>query len=134
MTTDRRRHTFPAAHGLHSATALASRPRAVVVGGGIAGLAAATGLAERGGTLWADCRTGARLLSLPWAAHKHWILVSVAVVLRRRCRLLLTTAMPAESYPRYSSLRSPSISMGTTLRPATAPTIPHMVFSARFRK
>ena len=28
--------------------ALSSRPRAVVVGGGIAGLAAATGLAERG--------------------------------------------------------------------------------------
>ena len=48
MTTDRRRRTFPAPHGLHSATALASRPRAVVVGAGIAGLAAATGLAERG--------------------------------------------------------------------------------------
>ncbi|HXO13577.1 MAG TPA: FAD-dependent oxidoreductase, partial [Mycobacterium sp.] len=48
MTTDRRRRTFPAPPGLHSATALASRPRAVVVGAGIAGLAAATGLAERG--------------------------------------------------------------------------------------
>ena len=48
MTTDRRRRTFPAPQGLRSATALASRPRAVVVGAGIAGLAAATGLAERG--------------------------------------------------------------------------------------
>ena len=34
--------------GLPSAEALSSRPRAVVVGAGIAGLAAATGLAERG--------------------------------------------------------------------------------------
>src|ERR1700728_458749 len=48
VTTDRRRRTFPAPPALHSATALASRPRAVVVGAGIAGLAAATGLAERG--------------------------------------------------------------------------------------
>jgi carotenoid phi-ring synthase / carotenoid chi-ring synthase len=46
--TDRRRRTFPAPHGLPSAAALASQPRAVVVGAGIAGLAAATGLAERG--------------------------------------------------------------------------------------
>jgi len=48
VTTDRRRRTFPAPPGLHSATALPSQPRAVVVGAGIAGLAAATGLAERG--------------------------------------------------------------------------------------
>jgi carotenoid phi-ring synthase / carotenoid chi-ring synthase len=48
VTTDRRRRIFPAADGLPSATALSSQPRAVVVGGGIAGLAAATGLAERG--------------------------------------------------------------------------------------
>jgi isorenieratene synthase len=46
--TDRHRRTFPAPQGLHSAAALSSRPRAVVVGAGIAGLAAATGLAERG--------------------------------------------------------------------------------------
>ncbi len=46
--TDRRRRTFPAPQGLHSAAALSSQPRAVVVGAGIAGLAAATGLAERG--------------------------------------------------------------------------------------
>ncbi|BAX91691.1 FAD-dependent oxidoreductase [Mycobacterium shigaense] len=45
---DRRRHIHAAAPGLPGAGALSSRPRVVVVGGGIAGLAAATGLAERG--------------------------------------------------------------------------------------
>ncbi len=44
--TDRRRQTHPAPPGLPDA--LSSRPRAVVVGAGIAGLTAATGLAERG--------------------------------------------------------------------------------------
>ncbi|BBX66110.1 dehydrogenase [Mycobacterium saskatchewanense] len=46
--TDRRRETFAAPEGLPNADALPARPRAVVVGGGIAGLTAATGLAERG--------------------------------------------------------------------------------------
>ncbi|KKC05293.1 NAD(P)/FAD-dependent oxidoreductase [Mycobacterium nebraskense] len=46
--TDRRRETLPAPTGLPDAGALPSRPRVVVVGGGIAGLTAATGLAERG--------------------------------------------------------------------------------------
>ncbi|OJZ75146.1 isorenieratene synthase [Mycobacterium paraffinicum] len=48
LATDRRRETVPAPTGLPDASALTSRPRVVVVGGGIAGLAAATGLAERG--------------------------------------------------------------------------------------
>jgi isorenieratene synthase len=46
--TDRRRQTHPAPIGLADASGLSSRPRAVVVGAGIAGLTAATGLAERG--------------------------------------------------------------------------------------
>ncbi len=46
--TDRRRQTYPAPRGLRDANTLSSRPRAVVVGAGIAGLSAATGLAERG--------------------------------------------------------------------------------------
>ncbi|MGA8330371.1 MAG: FAD-dependent oxidoreductase [Mycobacterium sp.] len=46
--TDSKRQTFPAPPGLPSTAALSAQPRAVVVGGGIAGLAAATGLAERG--------------------------------------------------------------------------------------
>ncbi|WP_197420323.1 FAD-dependent oxidoreductase, partial [Mycobacterium sp. NAZ190054] len=44
--SDRRRQTLPAHPGRR--TAGGGRPRVVVVGGGIAGLAAATGLAERG--------------------------------------------------------------------------------------
>ncbi|MDX1882397.1 FAD-dependent oxidoreductase [Mycolicibacterium sp. 120270] len=46
--TDPRRASHPAPPGLPNASALATVPRVVVVGGGIAGLAAATGLAERG--------------------------------------------------------------------------------------
>lgn len=46
--TDPRRVTLPAPTGLPDASALPRRPRVVVVGAGIAGLAAATGLAERG--------------------------------------------------------------------------------------
>ena len=45
---DRRRHVHPAAPGQSHASALSWLPRAVVVGAGIAGLTAATGLAERG--------------------------------------------------------------------------------------
>ena len=46
--TDPRRMTHAAPGGVSDAAALPNRPRVVVVGGGIAGLAAATGLAERG--------------------------------------------------------------------------------------
>lgn len=45
---DPRRVVHAAPSGRPDAAALSSRPRAVVVGGGIAGLTAATGLAERG--------------------------------------------------------------------------------------
>ncbi|VVJ17498.1 phi-Carotenoid synthase (EC and EC 2.1.1-) [Amycolatopsis camponoti] len=45
---DRRAELHPASPGLPDAGALGRRPRAAVVGGGIAGLTAATGLAERG--------------------------------------------------------------------------------------
>lgn len=48
MSADRRRRTFAAPTGLPDAGALEWRPRVAVVGGGIAGLSAATGLAERG--------------------------------------------------------------------------------------
>lgn len=45
---DARRVVHPAPPGRVDATALPARPRAVVIGGGIAGLTAATGLIERG--------------------------------------------------------------------------------------
>ncbi len=47
-TTDRRRETLPALPGHSHANALSQTPRVVVVGAGIAGLAAAAGLSERG--------------------------------------------------------------------------------------
>jgi isorenieratene synthase len=49
--TDPRRVTLAAPLGAANAAALSSRPHVVVVGGGIAGLTAATGLAERGVTV-----------------------------------------------------------------------------------
>ncbi|AGB25127.1 hypothetical protein Mycsm_04908 [Mycobacterium sp. JS623] len=49
--TDPRRVTLAARQGVPDAAALPSRPHVVVIGGGIAGLAAATGLAERGVTV-----------------------------------------------------------------------------------
>ncbi|MGO4444220.1 FAD-dependent oxidoreductase [Mycobacterium sp. 2YAF39] len=49
--TDRLRVTHDAPTGAPDAAALPARPHAVVVGAGIAGLAAATGLAERGVTV-----------------------------------------------------------------------------------
>ena len=49
--TDPRRASHPATPGLPDAGGLNSTPHVVVVGGGIAGLAAATGLVERGVTV-----------------------------------------------------------------------------------
>lgn len=49
--TDPRRVTHAASTGAPDAAALPDRPHVVIVGGGIAGLAAATGLAERGVTV-----------------------------------------------------------------------------------
>ena len=49
--SDPRRETHAAPHGVSDAAALPTRPHVVVVGAGIAGLAAATGLAERGVTV-----------------------------------------------------------------------------------
>ncbi len=46
--TDRRQQRIPAPGGLSAPDESSSRPRAIVVGAGIAGLTAATGLAERG--------------------------------------------------------------------------------------
>ena len=59
------------------------------------------------------------------------LLRDFAVCLRRDAvemiALSSTTAMPAESYPRYSSFRKPSMISGTTCLFPTYPTIPHIV-------
>ena len=44
------------------------------------------------------------------------------------------TAIPAESYPRYSRRRNPSIRIGTALRSATTPTMPHINCRLRRKK
>jgi len=46
--SDPRAHTYPAPPGAADASAMGEQPRVVVVGAGIAGIAAAVGLAERG--------------------------------------------------------------------------------------
>src|SRR5260370_24834204 len=43
----------------------------------------------------------------------------------------LTTAMPAESYPRYSRRRSPSRIRGTTFLGPMYPTMPHTMHSPK---
>src|SRR6266496_2029382 len=58
--------------------------------------------------------TSSKLRSLP-SARRIW-----------RPSPLPQTAIPAESYPRYSSRRSPSRMTGTTRFLPTYPTIPHM--------
>src|SRR5580704_4942098 len=66
--------------------------------------------------------TSSRLRSLPSA--------------RRTCSPspLPHTAIPAESYPRYSKRRSPSIMTGTTAFLPTYPTMPHIFFYSCFRR
>ena len=56
-----------------------------------------------------------RLRSLPGARHTASLLLAG-----------LPTAIPAESYPRYSRRLNPSMMTGTTFFGPTYPTIPHM--------
>src|SRR5690348_5216570 len=93
---------------------------------------------------------GCALVSVgrPWVAQRVWAMPMVPCtccsstsrpnwdtrpVERTRCSFPFTTARPAESYPRYSRRRRPSIRIGTTLRRAMAPTIPHMCSASLFR-
>ncbi|SFQ30751.1 isorenieratene synthase [Amycolatopsis arida] len=78
---DRRRVRHPAPPGLADAGALGRRPRVTVVGGGIAGLAAATGLAERGVAVELverDDRLGGRVAGWP-----AWLPDGTAVAMSR---------------------------------------------------
>src|SRR5262245_17299223 len=51
---------------------------------------------------------------------------SLPALRRRSTQPFFTTATPAESYPRYSSRRSPSINTGTTSFGPMYPMIPHI--------
>src|ERR1700723_1492000 len=89
------------------------------------------------------CGWALRSLGTPWVAQRVWAMptlprVGCCSMASSRARTLptarkrvrppepLSTARPAESYPRYSKRRSPSIRMGTMFRSAIAATIPHM--------
>jgi hypothetical protein len=81
----------------------------------------------------------------PWVAQRVWpmpivpgagSLVSLSsrfasLPRQRTTRLapLDQTLTPAESYPRYSSLRNPPTRSGVACRPPTYPTMPHMGYS-----
>src|SRR5262245_30811495 len=54
---------------------------------------------------------------------------SLPALRRRSTQPFFTTATPAESYPRYSRRRSPSMSTGTTSLGPMYPMIPHMICS-----
>ncbi len=114
LGTDRRRQTLPATGGLADAATLPSRPRVVVVGGGIAGLSAATGLAERGVAVevierepylggrvggWTERRDGAEPLAMNRGFHaffrQYYNLRSLLARIDPRLGMLT----PVEDYP-----------------------------------
>lgn len=111
--TDRRRCIHPAAPGLSDAGALSSRPRAVVVGAGIAGLTAATALAERGVAVdlveredylggrvggWTERHDGAEL-AMNRGFHAFFRQYYNLRALLRRVDPQLRMLVPVEDYP-----------------------------------
>jgi isorenieratene synthase len=110
---DRRRHVHPATLGLPDAGSLSSRPRVVVVGGGIAGLTAATGLAERGIAVdlverqdylggrvggWTECQDGTEL-AMNRGFHAFFRQYYNLRNLLRRTDPQLRMLAPVEDYP-----------------------------------
>ncbi|SPM37713.1 dehydrogenase [Mycobacterium rhizamassiliense] len=111
--TDCRRHIQPAPTGLPDAAELSARPRVVVVGGGIAGLTAATGLAERGVAVdlveredylggrvggWSESRDGTRL-AMNRGFHAFFRQYYNLRNLLRRVDPALRMLTPVEDYP-----------------------------------
>ncbi|BBZ38348.1 NAD(P)/FAD-dependent oxidoreductase [Mycobacterium conspicuum] len=111
--TDRRRHVHPGAPGLPGCGSLPSRPRVTVVGGGIAGLAAATGLAERGVAVdlveaqgylggrvggWTEHRDGAEL-AMNRGFHAFFRQYYNLRALLRRVDPQLRMLVPVDDYP-----------------------------------
>jgi carotenoid phi-ring synthase / carotenoid chi-ring synthase len=112
--TDRRRASHPAPPGLPDAEALARRPRVVVVGAGIAGLAAAAGLVERGVAVdiveresylggrvggWTDKADGGADLPMNRGFHAFFRQYYNLRDLLRRIDSGLSMLTPVEDYP-----------------------------------
>lgn len=111
---DPRRVVHPAFPGRPDATSLTTRPRAVVVGGGIAGLTAATGLAERGVEVdvverepylggrvggWADDVDGVGAAAMNRGFHAFFRQYYNLRDLLRRVDPQLSMLIPVEDYP-----------------------------------
>jgi isorenieratene synthase len=111
---DPRRVVHPAPAGRPDAASLETRPRAVVVGGGIAGLTAATGLAERGVEVdvverepylggrvggWTDDVAGVGAAAMNRGFHAFFRQYYNLRALLRRVDPELTMLIPVEDYP-----------------------------------
>lgn len=112
--TDRRRQTWPAHPGRSAVNGHGERPRVVVVGAGIAGLAAATGLAERGVAVdvveqcdylggrvggWTETLSDGSRTGMNRGFHAFFRQYYNLRALLRRADPALTALTPVEDYP-----------------------------------
>ena len=117
--TDRHSETLPAPTGLADASALARRPRVVVVGAGIAGLAAAAGLCERGVSVdvveardylggrvggWPDTLSDGSVASMNRGFHAFFRQYYNLRALLRRADPHLSALTPVDDYPLIDAL------------------------------
>lgn len=117
--TDPRRVSHPASPGRPDASDLATRPHVVVVGGGIAGLAAATGLAERGVTVdmverqtylggrvggWSDTLTDGTEAAMNRGFHAFFRQYYNLRQLLQRIDPRLSMLVPVDDYPLVDEL------------------------------